>query len=322
MVYLLKLRKWVKGSRLRPVAGAVSLVLSLCCGVLAVGCLFPLSYSVGQLAFGIASERVYEAPAEPIPTLDGCLIKLQCDELSTECELTDSGTGVTRNALVLRRAVGNRQEGEPARYGVAASPIQMGSYRLLNTPVSKIWPFHAPAPKGTVKVKSVPGGQHVLALPGRVQGQTWYVVGRQQGDALHMEDPAAVFCTAEEWDSCSQAFDLVTESVSALWGGVLTLLPVLLLCLWGTVACWRSAWSCLADQKEYSRIPAWLTALFCSPAFALLGGAGMLLHQHTARVTVYQYVSHNTIILLAVSGLSLLVVWYRVRRWYKTRLMF
>lgn len=322
MVYLLKLRKWVKGSRLRPVAGAVSLVLSLCCGVLAVGCLFPLSYSVGQLAFGIASERVYEAPAEPIPTLDGCLIKLQCDELSTECELTDSGTGVTRNALVLRRAVGNRQEGEPARYGVAASPIQMGSYRLLNTPVSKIWPFHAPAPKGAVKVKSVPGGQHVLALPGRVQGQTWYVVGRQQGDALHMEDPAAVFCTAEEWDSCSQAFDLVTESVSALWGGVLTLLPVLLLCLWGTVACWRSAWSCLADQKEYSRIPAWFTALFCSPAFALLGGAGMLLHQHIARVTVYQYVSHNTIILLAVSGLSLLVVWYRVRRWYKTRLMF
>ena len=322
MVYLLKLRKWVKGSRLRPVAGAVSLVLSLCCGVLAVGCLFPLSYSVGQLAFGIASERVYEAPAEPIPTLDGCLIKLQCDELSTECELTDSGTGVTRNALVLRRAVGNRQEGEPARYGVAASPIQMGSYRLLNTPVSKIWPFHAPAPKGAVKVKSVPGGQHVLALPGRIQGQTWYVVGRQQGDALHMEDPAAVFCTAEEWDSCSQAFDLVTESVSALWGGVLTLLPVLLLCLWGTVACWRSAWSCLADQKEYSRIPAWLTALFCSPAFALLGGAGMLLHQHIARVTVYQYVSHNTIILLAVSGLSLLVVWYRVRRWYKTRLMF
>lgn len=322
MMYLLKLRKWVKGSRLRPVAGAVSLVLSLCCGVLAVGCLFPLSYSVGQLAFGIASERVYEAPAEPIPTLDGCLIKLQSDELSTECELTDSGTGVTRNALVLRRAVGNRQEGEPARYGVAASPIQMGSYRLLNTPVSKIWPFHAPAPKGAVKVKSVPGGQHVLALPGRVQGQTWYVVGRQQGDALHMEDPAAVFCTAEEWDSCSQAFDLVTESISALWGGVLTLLPVLLLCLWGTVACWRSAWSCLADQKEYSRIPAWLTALFCSPAFALLGGAGMLLHQHTARVTVYQYVSHNTIILLAVSGLSLLVVWYRVRRWYKTRLMF
>lgn len=322
MMYLLKLRKWVKGSRLRPLAGAVCMVLSLCCGVLAVGCLFPLSYSVGQLAFGLAAERVFEAPAEPLPTLDGCLVKLKGDELRTECELTDSCTGVTRNALVLRRAVGNHQGQEPARYGVAASPIQMGAYRLLNTPVSKIWPFYATAPQGAVKVKSVPGGQHVLALPGQLRGQTWYVVGRQQGDALHMEDPAAVFCTDEEWESCSRAFDLVTEPISSLWGGVLTLLPVLMLCLWGTVACWRSAWSCLADQKEYSRIPAWLTALFCAPAFALIGGVGMLFHQHIAGVTVYQYVSHNTMILLAVTGLSLLVVWYRLRRWFKTRLMF
>lgn len=320
-MYLLKLRKWVKGSRLRMLAGAVSLILSLSCGVLAVGCLFPMSYSVGQLAFGLATERVYEAPAEPSAALDGCLVKLRAEELSTECELTDSGTGVTRNALVLRRAVGNGQK-EPARYGVAASPIQMGAYRLLNTPVSKIWPFYATAPQGAEKVKSVPGGQHVLALPGRVRGQTWYVVGRQQGDALYMEDPAAVFCSAEEWESSTRAFDFVTDPLSVLWGGVLSLLPVLLLCLWGTVAFWRSAWSCLADQKEYSRIPAWFTALFCAPAFALLGGAGMLVHQHLAGVTVYQYASHNTMILLAVSGLSLLVVWYRVRRWFKTRLMF
>lgn len=48
----------------------------------------------------------------------------------------------------------------------------------------------------------------------------------------------------------------------------------------------------------------------------------MLFHQHIAGVTVYQYVSHNTMILLAVTGLSLLAVWYRLRRWFKTRLMF
>ena len=48
----------------------------------------------------------------------------------------------------------------------------------------------------------------------------------------------------------------------------------------------------------------------------------MLFHQHIAGVTVYQYVSHNTMILLVVTGLSLLVVWYRLRRWFKTRLMF
>ena len=322
MKYLLKLRKWVKASRLRKLAGGVSLVLALCSGALSVGCLFPLSYSVGMLAFGLAAERVYEAPAEPDSGLNSSLVKLKATELSTECELTDTETGVSRNALVLRRAATDQQGEAPARYGVAASPIRMGAYRLLNTPVSKIWPYHAPAPEGAEKVKSVPGGQHVLSLPSPARGTTWYVVGRQQGNALHMEDPAAAFCSETEWTACTRAFGHVTESVLSLLGSVASLSAVLFLCLWCTVACWRSAWSCLADVKEYSRIPAWLTALFCAPAFAMLAGAGVLLYQYVVRVSVYQYVSQNTIVLPAVFGLSLLVVWYRVRRWYKTRLMF
>lgn len=322
MQYLLKLRKWVKGSRLRPVAGAVSLVLSLCCGAVAVGCLLPLSYSAGKLAFYVVAERVHEAPAVPAPELNGRLVKLQGTGLSTECELTDAETGVTRRALVLRRAAGNRtQEGEE-RYGTAASTMQLGAYRLVNTPVSKIWPFHGPEPAGAVKVKSVPGGQHVMCLPSPSAETTWYVVARQQGDALHMEDPAAFFATADEWTACDRAFERGGAAGGSLWAGTLSLLGGVILCLWGTVACWRSAWSCLADVKEYSRIPAWLSALFCAPAFALLGGAGCLLHYVVARVTVYQYASQNTIITLALLGLAVLVVWYRLRRWFKFRMMF
>ena len=322
MQYLLKLRKWVKVSMLRPVAGAVCLALSLCCGAISVGCLYPLSYSVGSLVFYAAAERVYEAPAAPDATLNGSLVKLRGGELRSECELADTETGVTQKAIALRRAAARKQESAPDRYGIAATDIQMGAYRLVNTPISKIWPFHGPAPRGAVKLKSVPGGQHVLCLPSPAAQSDWYVIGRQQGDALHMEDPAARFATAAEWEACTRAFDEAVPPVEMMLGRVLLLVCTLFAFLWGTVAFWRSAWSCLADVKEYSRIPAWLTAGFCAPSFALLGGAGCLLHYYHVGETVYQYVSRNTLIVQALVGLALLVVWYRLRRWYKFRLMF
>lgn len=321
--YLLKLRKWVKASRLRTFAGCVCVAVSLVCAAMAVGCLLPASYSVGQLAFYLSSERVYEAPASPNPNLDGCLVKLKGTGLSTECELEDAETRVKRVALVLRRAAGRLETESPARYGSAASAMRLGAYRLLNTPVEKIWPYDQTEwLPGAEKVKSVPGGRHVLCLPSPSQGVTWYVVGRQQGDALHMEDPAARFCTSAQWEACHRAFSYGDVNPWSLLGGVAAAVAVLFLFLWGTVACWRSGWSCLVGIKEYSRIPAWLTALFCAPAFALLAGGGYLLNYYITHTEVYQYVSQGALIFMGLLSLAVLLVWYRLRRWFKTRFLF
>ena len=65
----------------------------------------------------------------------------------------------------------------------------------------------------------------------------------------------------------------------------------------------------------------WLCVRACIICLSVDGG-GYLLNYYITRTEVYQYVAQGALIFMGLLSLAVLLVWYRLRRWFKTRFLF